>query len=250
MSQVSRYTAGSINPLRGFAAGAYTARYYMDNPLYFHPDGIWVFCGPQGSGKTISAVQCAREMADAYPAARVISNIDFTLKGGELPEAFERYEQLAEEDNGVCGLIFVLDEIHVLWNSLESKRIPISEMAALCQMRKSRRIILGTSQVYGRIAKPIREQLKYVINCSNLFHVLQHNVVCDPTKSIERNGHISPEVICEKWWFHTPELYQSYETLEKVRRIDRSMAKVERIVNPTNERGQVYLPQASEVYRG
>lgn len=222
MSAVGTYTGGNMNPVQGAAALAYTLRYLMRNPLYFRPDGIWVFCGPQGSGKTISAVQCAREMAKDYPAARVISNIDFEIGDGALPETFERYEQLSEEDNGIYGLIFVLDEIHVLWNSLESKRIPISEMSALCQMRKSRRIILGTSQVYGRIAKPIREQLKYVIQCHNYLHVLQHNIVCDPAESVERNGHISPEVICERWWFHTPELYESYETLDKVKRIERT----------------------------
>lgn len=222
MSAIGTYTGGNMNPAKGAAALLYTMKYLMRNPLYFRPDGIWVFCGPQGSGKTISAVQCARELAKDYPAARVISNIEFEIGDGALPETFERYEQLSEEDNGIYGLIFLLDEIHVLWNSLESKRIPISEMAALCQMRKSRRIIIGTSQVYGRIAKPIREQLKYVIQCHNHFHVLQHNIVCDPAESVERNGHISPEVICERWWFHTPELYQSYETLEKVKRIERS----------------------------
>lgn len=225
MSDITRYSAGSLSPRRGFAAWWYSTMYLMRNPQYFRPDGIWCFCGPQGSGKTISAIQCAREIARDYPAARVISNIDFELGDGSLPEKFTHYEQLSEEDNGICGLIFVLDEIHVLWNSLESKRIPISEMAALCQMRKSRRLILGTSQVYGRVAKPIREQLKYVIQCHNVLGVLQHNIVCDPTESTERNGHINPNVICERWWFHTPELYTSYETLDKVERIERDPFK-------------------------
>lgn len=231
MSAITRYTAGTVNPIAGASAALYSAKYLMRNPNYFRPDGIWVFCGPQGSGKTISAIQCARQIAAEYPAARIISNIDFEVGDGSLPERFERYEQLAEEDNGICGLIFVLDEIHVLWNSLESKKIPISEMAALCQMRKSRRLILGTSQVYGRIAKPIREQLKYVIQCQNVLGVLQHNTVCDPAESVERNGHISPNVICERWWFHTPSLYQSYETLDKVERIQRSASSALGVYN-------------------
>lgn len=219
---VTRYGGGSLSPATGIKAAVYSMRYLVKNPNYFRPDGIWVFTGPQGSGKTISAVNMARQIAAEYPAARVISNIDFDLDDGFLPERFERYEQLSEEDNGINGIIFLLDEIHVLWNSLESKRIPISEMAALCQMRKSRRLIIGTSQVYGRIAKPIREQLKYVIMCQNLFGVLQHNMICDPAESVERNGHISPNVIAERWWFHSPELYKSYETLEKVNRLERS----------------------------
>lgn len=222
MSAIREFTKGTKNPLQGLRAGYYTLKYLVDNPEYFQPDGIWVFCGAQGSGKTLSAVQCAKKMAAQYPQARVISNLDFTFDDGVHPEVFEDYAQLSEEDNGIAGIIFVLDEIHVLWNSLESRNIPISDMSALCQMRKSRRIILGTSQVYGRIAKPIREQLKYLITCQNFLHVLQHNVVCDPVNSVERNGMISPEVICERWFFHTPELYQSYETFKKIQRVKRS----------------------------
>lgn len=222
MSYIRDYTRGSVNPIDGVRAAIFTARNFLDNPRYFSPDGIWVFCGPQGSGKTLSAVSCAQKMAREFPYAKVISNMKFEIGDGALPYEFEDYAQLSEEDNGIEGLIFVLDEIHVLWNSLESRNIPISDMAALCQMRKSRRVIIGTSQVYGRIAKPIREQLKYLILCENYLRFLQHNKVCDPTRTVEINGQIHPDVICERWWFHTPELYQSYETLEKIQRVKRS----------------------------
>lgn len=226
MSYVTKYTKGVRNPVAGVKALMYTAKYYMDNPFYFHPDGIWVFCGPQGSGKTLSAVQTAQKIAADYPKARVIANFDFELLDGSRPEPFKDYDQLVNEDNGIEGLIFVLDEIHVLWNSLESKNIPITEMSALCQMRKSRRLILGTSQVYGRIAKPIREQLKYVILCTNILKVLQINQVCDPAYSVEKDGNINPDLLATRWWFHSPELYRSYETLEKVRRIERSVKQI------------------------
>lgn len=226
MSLVKRFTAGSLNPADGIRAAAYAAKYLMDNPTYFKPDGIWVFCGPQGCGKTLSAVQTARKIAKDYPSARVISNFDFELCDGSRPEEFNSYDQLSEEDNGIEGIIFVLDEIHVLWNSLESKNIPVSEMAALCQMRKSRRLILGTSQVYSRIAKPIREQLKYVILCRNFLRVLQVNAVCDPAESVEIQGNIHPELVANKFWFHSPELYRAYETLEKINRIDRTAKQI------------------------
>lgn len=222
MSYIRDYTEGSKNPVDAFRTGMFVAKNWMKNPNYFGPDGIWLFCGPQGSGKTLSAVSCAQKMAAQFPKARVISNMRFEIGDGALPEEFTDYAQLSEEDNGIEGLIFVLDEIHVLWNSLESRNIPISDMAALCQMRKSRRVILGTSQVYSRIAKPIREQLKYLIICKNYFRFLQRNIVTDPSESREVNGNIATEVICERWWFHTPELYQSYETFERIQRVKRS----------------------------
>lgn len=109
----------------------------------------------------------------------------------------------------------------MLWNSLESKDIPISEMATFCQMRKNRRVILGTSQVYGRMAKPIREQLQYVIDCRNFLNVLQYNTIIDPNEGEEKDGVLQGEIIARRYWFHTPELYGSYDTLFKINKAKR-----------------------------
>ena len=35
----------------------YKAEFRREHPTYFDPEGLLVFCGPQGSGKTLSAVQ-------------------------------------------------------------------------------------------------------------------------------------------------------------------------------------------------
>lgn len=213
-------TAGSHNVVDGVRSLYFKAKFWKDNPRYFYPEGIWVFCGPQGSGKTLSAVQCVQKMSARYPFARIVSNLEVKGMSHEV-ERFTGYEQIADTDNGTEGVIFLLDELHILWNSLESKNIPISEMASFCQMRKARRVIVGTSQVYGRVAKPIREQLKYVFECKNYFGVLQVNERMDPTTSIERDGHLTASSLGQTWFFHTPELYRSYETLNKIERIAR-----------------------------
>lgn len=218
MSEVMSCSQFSHNPFDGVRAFYYKIMFLKDNPRYFYPEGIWVFCGPQGSGKTLSAVQTAKKMHERYPFSRLISNIP--LAGIDY-EPFTGYEQISEADNGTDGVIFLLDELHVLWNSLESKQIPFSEMSAFCQMRKARRVIIGTSQVYGRIAKPIREQLKYVFECRNYFGILQSNIIGDPTQSVERNGVIAPTQIGLSWFFHSPEMYTAYDTLTKVERPDR-----------------------------
>ena len=221
MSEIKECTRGSHWIHDGVRTLWFKFNHWRENPTYFYPDGIWVFCGAQGSGKTLSAVSCLSKMVERYPRARVISNMPLQ----NIPtviEPFEDYSQLSTESNGVEGIIFFLDEIHVLWNSLESKDIPITEMATFCQMRKDRRVIIGTSQVYGRIAKPIREQLKYLIDCHNFGGFFQYNDVCDPTESTEIQGHIHPNLIYRSCWFHSPELYQMYETLNKIERVKRS----------------------------
>lgn len=224
MSEILKYTNGSKNPKKIFETLKHNILFARDNPNYFYPSGIWVFCGPQGSGKTLSAVKCLKEILAEYPNAMVVSNIE--LKGLDreiIP--FTDYEQLTSMSNGIEGIIFFLDEIHVLWNSLESKDIPISEMACFCQMRKDRRVIIGTSQVYNRIAKPIREQLQYVVDCKNCFGLLQVNRILDPSNCIETNGHLDADIIGNRFWFHSPDLYNSYDTLFKIEKAKRKEVK-------------------------
>lgn len=212
------YFKGSHNPFNFFKSLLFNIRFFRSNPFYFEPDGIWVFCGAQGSGKTLSAVKTVKALAAEYPHALICSNLDIHgLDRDIIP--FTSYEQLSELHNGYDGIIFLIDEIHVLWNSLESKQVPISEMAVFCQMRKERRIIIGTSQVYSRIAKPIREQLKYVILCHNIFKYIQCNTIIDPNAdgySGEHNGELEGEIIQRSFWFHSPDDYQSYDTLNKI----------------------------------
>lgn len=220
MSDIKQYTSGSLNPMNVLRTIGYKMLFAQNNPDYFYPAGIWVFCGPQGSGKTLSMVQTLKRMIKDYPKAMIVSNID--IKGLDRPVIpFESYEQLLTLSNGIEGIIFVLDEIHVLWNSLESKEIPVTEMATFCQMRKDRRVILGTSQVYSRIAKPIREQLQYIIDCRNFFSLIQWNDVLDPAYAIERDGLLDCKKVCTRIWFHSPDLYESYDTLFKIKKAKR-----------------------------
>lgn len=217
---IKNYTSGSLNPINFIKSLSYKFLFAKDNPDYFYPSGIWVFCGPQGSGKTLSAVQLVQKICKDYPKAVLCTNLD--IKGVDnkvIP--FVDYSQLKNLSNGINGIVFFVDEIHILWNSLESKEIPISEMACFCQMRKDRRVIIGTSQVYSRIAKPIREQLQYVVECRNFFNLIQFNSVLDPAYSVEHDGNLVADRICTRIWFHSPELYKSYDTLTKIKKFKR-----------------------------
>jgi len=220
MNEINDFLSGSLNPKNVFDTVKYNILFARNNPDYFYPVGIWVFFGPQGSGKTLSGVQCLQKMCAAYPKAIVCTNIEVKgISNKIIP--FEDYSQLSTLSNGIKGIIFFIDEIQVLWNSLESKEIPISEMACFCQMRKERRVIIGTAQIKGRIAKPIREQFQYLVKCRKILEVLQHNIVLDPTEDTEKNGVVDAKIIAHKYWFHTPKLYDSYDTLFKIKKAKR-----------------------------
>ena len=109
------------------ASVKYKRDFRKKNPTYFEPDGILVFCGPQGSGKTLSAVRYVLDLLRAFPNAILCSNV----KIYGLPDSV-RYVQYTGLDcfdkynNGFEGVIFLIDEIHIEFNSLESKNMPVS----------------------------------------------------------------------------------------------------------------------------
>ena len=49
------------------------------HPTYFNPEGLLVFCGSQGSGKTLSAVQYIKKVCELYPRCILVTNTE--IKG-------------------------------------------------------------------------------------------------------------------------------------------------------------------------
>ena len=206
---------GSRNPLEMGRSLAYKMRFRKEHPDFFDPCGLMVFCGPQGSGKTLSAVRYCQEVVKKYPKCIFCSNV--SIEGVEsIP--YQGLESLFGLSNGYEGVLYLIDEIHLEFNSLESRNISIEEMIEFSQQRKQRKHIVGTSQVYMRLAKPLREQIKDVVLCHNLFNLVQHNQLVDGEHAVEENGKFKSKVVKNYWWFHTPELYRSYDTYAKMQR--------------------------------
>lgn len=206
---------GSLSPVLPVQDLRYKAAFRKANPDYFDPCGLMIFCGPQGSGKTLSAVKYCREVLNSYPKCKFVSNVE--IKGVDyIP--YNGLDSLFNVSNGMEGVLFLIDEIHLEFNSLESRNISIEEMIEFSQQRKQRKHIVGTSQVYMRLAKPLREQIKDVVLCKNYGGVLQHNTLIDGENSREEGGKFHGAVRKNFWWFHSPELYACYDTYAKMQR--------------------------------
>lgn len=210
---------GSLDLENALRVVEYNKNFKLEHPEFFDPDGILVFCGPQGSGKTISAVQYVQGLCRLYPAVKVCSNIDI-----RLPEEIEvipwtGVECFSMVRNGYGGVIFFLDEIHIIFNSLESKKMDTTIFETVAQQRKQRIHIVGTAQVPNRIAKPFREQFKYLVVCNKIFGCFQINTLLDAKHTtISDTGEIVTTGAKKFFWFHRPELYNSYDTYAVVRK--------------------------------
>lgn len=183
--------------------------------------GLWVFTGAQGAGKTLLLMHMVREIHEAYPKALIVTNISvfgipcipYTGIGD-----FDKYV------NGADGVIFIIDEIHTLFNSLESAKMPLSQVTVWCQNRKNRRLILGTTQRYNRMAKPVREQVTWHYECRRPWlWVLYRYRVLDGAKYDDDGKYILDEdEKAPAFHVYVPSLSSMlmYNTLEVVHRIE------------------------------
>ena len=214
------FLGGSLDISRAVDVAKYKRKFRKEHPEYFDPSGILVFCGPQGSGKTLSAVQYVTKLAEKYPQMILVSNVDIHGLADKIKVyPYTGLSDLSKYNNGFAGVVFLIDEIQIEFNSLESKNIDPSVITEIAQQRKQRKHIVGTSQVFGRIAKPFREQFKYVMLCRCLFGCLQFNTLIDGEYAmVNDDGHIEAQKTKRFLWWHRPELYESYDTYAKILR--------------------------------
>lgn len=201
----------------------YNKDFKLKHPDYFPYDGITVFCGVQGSGKTLSAVKYVRDLLLQYPKCICISNVIIN-DDNICDRVFEwQGEKSLHYENGEYGIIYLIDEMHVEFNALNSKDISTDVFIEISQQRKQRKMIVGTSQLFLRMAKPFREQCKQVVFCSPCFFGFKiSNEWCDGATLSEVNGEILVENGKLTSFYKSEELYNLYDTYAKIRKYKNS----------------------------
>lgn len=224
-----QFLGGSLDPRKAIDKIWYDMLFEQNHPKFFHPDGFICFTGSQGSGKTLSAVQYIHKLVKRYPDVMLVTNCFLQFPDWQGTQIrYEGYEQMNAMDNGDKGIILFLDEIQAEFNSLESKKIDPAWFAVICQQRKRRIHVVGTAQLFSRVAKPWREQFTACIRCRGWFDLIQYNQVIslDDVEEDENGNIIKEKASLGKVWFRDPAIYEMYDTWERVER--KESAKNER----------------------
>ena len=178
----------------------------------FPYNGLWLFTGAQGHGKTLTLMSVLRDIVRQYPECVVVSNI--SIYGiPSLP--YEGLEYFEKYNNGRKGIIFVLDEIQTLFTSLVNAKMPPEMIQVWSQNRKNRRVILGTSQRFNRVAKPLREQTKLLYVCYRPLLWFNRYAVFDATLFDDR-GEYTGDPQKKHYYIPSFECMTMYNTLEVV----------------------------------
>lgn len=182
--------------------------------------GLWMFSGAQGSGKTLLLMHMVREIHKQFPDAVIVSNISIY---GIPCIPYRGIEDFDKYVNGSKGVIFIIDEIQSLFSSLESAKMPLSQVTVWSQNRKNRRLILGTTQRFSRAAKPVREQTTWHYECRRaLLCVFYRYRVLDAANYDDNGKYVLEEdEKMPKFRIYVPNVsaMTMYSTMEVVQRV-------------------------------
>lgn len=195
---------------------------YIDDlfsrPADFFPyQGMIIFEGRQGSGKTISMVRYMKDMQYEFPDALCATNLAYTDENKPL----KTWTMLIDYKNGYKGVIVAMDELQNWFSSNDSKNFPPEMLSLITQNRKNRRIILGTSQNFYLLAKAIRSQATEVRRCATYFGCL--TVVRRLEPILDSEGNVvewkKRGIYC---FVHDKELRDSYNTWKVIENLRKS----------------------------
>lgn len=190
----------------------------FSRPADFFPyEGMIIFEGRQGSGKTISMVRYMKDMQYEFPDALCTTNLAYTDENKPL----KTWTMLIDYKNGYKGVIVAMDELQNWFSSNDSKNFPPEMLSLITQNRKNRRIILGTSQNFYLLAKAIRSQATEVRRCATYFGCL--TVVRRLEPILDSEGNVvewkKRGIYC---FVHDKELRDSYNTWKVIENLRKS----------------------------
>lgn len=194
----------------------FVKKYVRPEPNQF-PVGTRVYKGFQGSGKTLSMVKYAFDIAKKFPDCLIYSNV--IIKGLDNYKLIESDDDLLEAlsiSRGKRGVLVLLDEAHLFFN--KKTGISLDVLTAISQQRKDRRRLVFSSQIWEELDISLRKQVKEIVNCRCLFGKFQINRISDGETLTYDKLECSyvANHICTEVFKHYKALYDSYDTFQKI----------------------------------
>ena len=206
---------------------------------YFKLYGLRLYCGRQGAGKTIGLVYDLERYRKRYPRVKIYTNFGYKHQTAPLTSLNDLLNPSLK--NGTDGVIFAIDEIQNEFSCANSKDFPETLLSQVTQQRKQRVCILATSQVFTRVAKPLREQCFIVVVCQTLFSRYTRLKYYDADAYIEYADNPSRDKLRKlrkkdyQSFVQTDslrDLYNSYLLIERLSRV--GFAPKQQVINTTN----------------
>lgn len=205
---------------------------FNQDPDFFTHQGLIIFEGRQGNGKSVAMVHEAMQLQEEFPLAKCTSNLAYTQEDMPLKD----WRMLISFKNGIKGVIVLMDELQNWFSSNDSKNFPPEMLQVITQNRKNRRVILGTAQNFYLLSKAIRTQTTEVRRCITLLGCI--TIVRRFEPILDAQGDVLEWKNRGMYFFvHDKKLRESYDTYKVIERLQKVGFKEEQtetnIINKT-----------------
>lgn len=205
---------------------------FNQDPDFFTHQGLIIFEGRQGNGKSVAMVHEAMQLQEEFPLAKCTSNLAYTQEDMPLKD----WRMLINFKNGIKGVIVLMDELQNWFSSNDSKNFPPEMLQVITQNRKNRRVILGTAQNFYLLSKAIRTQTTEVRRCITLLGCI--TIVRRFEPILDAQGDVLEWKNRGMYFFvHDKKLRKSYDTYKVIERLQKVGFKEEQtetnIINKT-----------------
>lgn len=189
----------------------YSRDLYNKKAYEFKEYGLHMIVGEQGSGKTTTAIHLLQQLKVKYPKCKIRTNMNFKEEDGQIAH----WKDLVSNDNGIYGQIELLDEIQTWFNSNQSRDFPVEMLTEISQQRKQRKMLVGTAQVFSRIAKPLREQTSFVYCPFTILGCLTIVRVSKP-RFWNEDKQVFTRYIRTYFFVHSDKIRNAFDTYKKI----------------------------------
>lgn len=184
---------------------------------FFDAHGCIVFEGRQGGGKTISAVQYARELKRRFPECLVLSNTSLDFEDLSLQD----WKPLLNVKNDKYGVVCLIDEAQLWFNGRFASNFNLSCVGLISQNRKNKRVLLLTSQNFCQLDRQLRINCTELRKCFTFFGVL--TVVSCFSPEMDSEGNIKHNRFKRLYWYiQDDDLRGCYDTYKVISILSKS----------------------------
>jgi hypothetical protein len=174
--------------------------------------GIYMFVAKPGNGKTISMTEHIERVRKEHPQIKVFTNFNYKHQDGVI----KNWKDIVQApDNSIIAI----DEIHMIFGSLNFQDFPIEMLGEITQNRHSRKQFITSTQDYDLVNVNFKRVCNFIVLCKNFWGLDRLFINYYFDRGIYESKNFMPDKRKAEFirmFVASDETYSRYDTLEKI----------------------------------
>ena len=174
--------------------------------------GIYMFVAKPGNGKTISMTEHIERVKKDNPNIKVFTNFNYKYQDGVI----KNWKDIV---NAPDNSLIAIDEIHMIFGSINYSDFPIEILGEITQNRHSRKQFITSTQDYDLVNVNFKRVCNFIVLCKNFWGLDRLFINYYFDRGIYESKNFAPDKRKAEFirtFVASDETYKRYDTLEKI----------------------------------